>query len=177
MYRRHHEWCQRRGNKFPALHADLEMSSQQRLSRRRTQTNDHFGANHFDLGFEPGLACCNLERVRFLVDAALASRLPFEMFHRVRDIDFLPIDAGFFQGFVENSSRRSDEWTPLKVFLIPWLFTDKHHACLRTSLTENSLCTQLPKVTGAPTFSCFPGLFDICNLYELRVHPPRPLTP
>ena len=81
------------------------------------------------------------------MDATLPPRLPFEMFHGIRDIDLLAIDAGSLERLIENFSSGPDEWTPLYVFLIPRLFSDEHHSRLRSTLAENRLRSQLPEIT------------------------------
>jgi hypothetical protein len=86
------------------------------------------------------------------VDPALPSRLPFEMFYGIRDVNVFPIDAGFLQCSVENFSRRSDKRTALNVLLISGLLADEHHARFRTAaFPENCLGSSCPEITSAAT--------------------------
>ena len=60
------------------------------------------------------------------MEAALAARFPFEMLHRVRDVNLRPIDPRLFECAIENLSRRTDEWFAGEVFLVAWLFAQQH---------------------------------------------------
>src|SRR3989442_10277955 len=74
-------------------------------------------------------------------------RFPFEMFYRIRDINFFSIDSGFLKRLIENLSSWSDKQPALNVFLIAWLLSHKHHSRLRTAFPKHGLRSALPKIT------------------------------
>jgi len=57
-------------------------------------------------------------------DAAFTARLPFEMFDRIRDVNFFAIDPGFFESAIHDFSGRSDKRFSRHVFIIAGLLTD-----------------------------------------------------
>jgi hypothetical protein len=80
------------------------------------------------------------------MDAQLASRLPLEMLHGIRHVDFAAIDLRFFQSLVQQFSRRPDKRFSLLVFLVTRLFADHHDRDLpprptitRVDLSKHSL--------------------------------------
>src|SRR3954463_6450690 len=126
MNRRHHKWRQRGWNPFAALLRHFELTAEERLRGCGAKTNDHGGLKGLDFSFNPWLARGDLHRIWFLLNAPFSARLPFEMFDGVRNICLFPIDARFYQCFIENSAGRSDKRPSLKVLLISGLLTDKH---------------------------------------------------
>src|SRR5579859_5220675 len=62
-----------------------------------TQRDDGSRLDQVDFSVEPRLTRSSLGAGRFLVHAALASRLPFEMFDDVRQIDVGRIDSRLHQ--------------------------------------------------------------------------------
>src|SRR4051812_5791245 len=79
----------------------LERPSQQRLRGRCAKADDHLRSNGVNFGIEPRTAGRDLDRVRLLVNAALAARLPLEVLHGIGDVHLLSIDAGLYERFVE----------------------------------------------------------------------------
>jgi hypothetical protein len=65
------------------------------------------------------------------VNASFAARLPFEMLHRIRDVNLLAIDSRFFERAIHNFSRRSDKGFAGHILMIARLFTDQHNAASR----------------------------------------------
>src|SRR5205085_5829971 len=126
MHGRDHFRRQLRLQNFAALASNAKLRSEDRLRRRRAHANEQARPNDSELRFEPGPARSDLARVRLLVDAALATRFPFEMLHRVGDVNLRPIDPRFLERAIENFSRRTDEWFAGEVFLVAWLFAQQH---------------------------------------------------
>ena len=126
MNRRQNFRRQLRCKDLTAVLRHSKRRSEDRLRSRRAQTNKQSRPNDLKLGFEPRPAGRNLARVRFLVDAALPARLPFEVLHRVGDVNLIAIDSRFFQRPVENFSSRADERSTSEILLIPRLFAQEH---------------------------------------------------
>src|SRR5207237_9086299 len=80
--------------------------------------------------------------------------LPFEMFHRIGDINLVSIDAGFHKRLVQNLSGRSDKRMSLNVFLIAGLFAYKHHSRFRAAFPKHGLRPTLPKVACLAVGRC-----------------------
>jgi hypothetical protein len=80
-------------------------------------------------------------------------RLPrgshLKCFTRVGDIGLLTIDAGFHQSFVQQGSRRSNEWTAFKIFFVARLLADKEHAGMRCAFAKYGLRGVLPQIACA----------------------------
>ena len=80
-----------------ALFGDPERGTENRLRRGRSETDEQFRLHDSQFGFHPRPAGGDLARVRFLMDAPFAARLPFEMLHGIGDINVVAIDPRFFQ--------------------------------------------------------------------------------
>lgn len=80
------------------------------------ETDQSPGLDDRELGFEPGPARRDFDRVRLLVDAFLSSRLPFEVLHDIGHVDLTPIDSGFLQAGVEQAAGGADKRAPFDVF-------------------------------------------------------------
>jgi hypothetical protein len=76
------------------------------------------GFDDRELRFEPGPARRDLDRVRLLVDAFLASRLPFEVLYDIGHVYLTPVDSGFLQTGVEQAAGGADERAPFEVFSV-----------------------------------------------------------
>jgi len=124
----------------------LERSAEQRLCRRPTETDERFRSHERNLSIQPRATSCNLRRARLLVNAPLASGLPFEVLHDVGDIDIVARDARLRQRPVQQSACRSDEGMALDVFLVAWLLAHEHQARAGRSLAEDCLRSSLPEV-------------------------------
>ena len=95
------------------------------MRRRRAQTNHDFWSHRFQFGIQPGSAGGNLQRVRLLVDAAFAARLPLEMLDRISDENLFAVDAHLVESFIEHPAGRSDEGMPGEIFFIARLLAQK----------------------------------------------------
>lgn len=120
--------------------------AEHRSGGRGAQADDDARLNHLELGLEPRAAGGNLCSRGFLMPAAFAVRLPFEMLHGVRDIDVVPRNAGFDERFVQQSSGRSDKGMARFVFLIPRLLPDEHDFGMVRALPEHGLSRALVQI-------------------------------
>src|SRR5438309_1719158 len=75
---------------------------------------------------EPRLTRRHFARVRFLMNTPFAARLPFEMLHRVGDINLFAIDSRFLERAVHDFSGRTNERFPGNIFVIPRLLANEH---------------------------------------------------
>src|SRR5438270_9246559 len=89
------------------------------------------------------------------MDAALAARLPFDMLHRVRDVNFLPFDAGFFEGAIKDFSSRAHKWFSGDILLVAGLLTEKHERRVLASFAEDGLRGVFVERTSCATPRCF----------------------
>src|SRR3954454_7870567 len=127
----------------------LELTTEQRLRRGRTEADDRARLDQRDLTVEPWPARGDLAGVRFLVDAPLAARLPLEVFDDVRDVDRGAIDAGVLERAIEQLPRWTDEGMAGKVLRVTRLLAHEHQPSFGRALSEYSLGPQLPKIAGA----------------------------
>src|SRR4029077_19791902 len=95
--------------------------------------------NKAQLRFQPRAAGCDLARIWFLMNSAFPARLPFEMFHRVRDINLLAINSRFFQRPVHDFSSWSHERFTLLIFVIAGLFANQHDRRVIRAFTKDGL--------------------------------------
>src|SRR6266545_8056507 len=126
--------------KLPPFLRDADDSFHHRLSRGGAQADDHLRVNDLDLRLQPRLAGYHLPDQRLLVQASsLATLDPFKMFDGVGDVNLVARNTRFSEGFVQQTTCRSDERTALAIFHIAWLFTDEHDARVFRPLAENRL--------------------------------------
>ncbi len=62
----------------------------------------------------------------FLMDSKFATRLPFEVLHRIRDIDVASIDPSFLQTLIEKLSGWSNKRAAFLILTISRLLADHH---------------------------------------------------
>src|SRR6185369_8737489 len=93
-----------------------------------------------------------------LVDAALPFRYPFEVFHHIRHIGAVAVDACLYQGSIEQLARRSDKRSTDTVLLVTWLFANQHNLRLLISLAKDGLGAGTPQVTRLASCGCFAHL-------------------
>src|SRR5438105_9236385 len=89
------------------------------------------------------------------MDATLAARLPFEMLHRVRDVDFLSIDSRFFESTIKDFSSRAHKWFSGDILLVAGLLTEKHERRAYRSLAEDRLRGVFVERTSGAPLRCF----------------------
>ena len=88
--------------------------------------------------------------------AAFALRFPFEMLNGIRNVHLIARNAGFHQGFVEQSAGGSDEWMALQIFLIAGLLSDEDDLGVSGAFAKHGLCGALIKVTTRTALGCLP---------------------
>src|SRR6266550_484211 len=115
-----------RRKNFPALARDSKRRSKDRLTGGCSENDKQFRPNEAQLGFEPGTASRDFARVGLLMDPAFAALFPFEMFHRVGDVNFFTVDSRFFQPAIHDFSGRTNERFTGKVFVIAWMLANQH---------------------------------------------------
>ena len=77
------------------------------------------------------------------------------MFHRVGDVQPVPLDAGRDERLVQQLARGPDERRPRLVLLIARLFTDEHHVGVRRARAEHSLVGVQVQVASLTTVRGF----------------------
>jgi hypothetical protein len=145
---------------FAAVLRDAEVAAEEGLCGGGTEAHDDLGLEESDFGVEPNAAGGNLERVGFFVDAALAAKLPFEMLDGVGDVGLAAVDAGFFQGSVEELSGRPDEGAALLVFLVAGLLAEEEDFRMGGTFAEDGLGGVFPKVAGFAVFGALAEFVD-----------------
>jgi hypothetical protein len=86
------------------------------------------------------------------MNPAFPARFPFEMFHRIGDINLVAIDSGFFECTIQNLSRRTDKRFASHIFVITRLLTDHEHRGLFRPFAEDGLCRFLVERAGGALF-------------------------
>ena len=99
--------------------------------------------------FQPRSAGANMLARRFLMEAQLAFLKETKMFDGVGHVGIAPIDPGVLQGFIEQVSRRTNEWLALFVLLVAGLLPQKNHPRRRRPLAENRLYGPTIQLTPA----------------------------
>jgi hypothetical protein len=89
------------------------------------------------------------------VNPAFAARLPFKVFHHVRDINLRPINSGVLERAIHNLPSRTNEWFARDIFVIARLFANQHHRCALWSFPKNSLGRSLVQMTCSAVSGCF----------------------
>src|SRR5437764_15493512 len=89
------------------------------------------------------------------MDATFAARLPFEMLHCVRDVNFLPFDPRFFERAIKDFSSRAHKWFSGDILLVAGLLTEKHERRALRSLAEDRLRGVFVERPGGATLRCF----------------------
>jgi hypothetical protein len=87
------------------------------------------------------------------VNAPLASRLPFEVLYRIRQINFRTIDASFFKGSAKQSSGRADKWPTSQVLFVAGLLADENDFRKQWAFPKNGSRCIFVKVTALASVS------------------------
>ena len=136
-----HEGCGRpwRFRKAASDVLNANHLTEHRLRGGRAKADEDARADRVQLRLEPRAAGGDLAGRRAFVFAALALRLPFKVLDRVGHIDLMASDAGFYQGFVQYSPRRSHKGMALEIFLIAGLFPDEEYLCVSDAFPKYGL--------------------------------------
>jgi hypothetical protein len=81
----------------------------------------------------------NLFHAWFLMDSQFAARFPFEVFHRIRDINIASIDPSLFQALIEKLAGWSDKRAAFLILTISGLLADHHDRDLPFRCTQPGL--------------------------------------
>jgi hypothetical protein len=129
------------------LPRDPESRAENGLRRCRTHCHDKIGLNDAQFRFQPRAARCDFTRVRFLMNSAFPARLPFEVFHRVGDVNLGAINASFLERAVHDFPSRTNEGFTRHIFVIARLFADEHDRCALRTFAKDSLGPSLVQMT------------------------------
>ena len=144
MYGSHYFLGKRSIQQLASLLRHPKSASQQRLRCGGAKAYDEFRLNKLHLGMEPGQTCGDFGGIRFRMNPAFAPRLPFEVLHHVRHVGGITIDAGLFESFVEQPTRRSDKRLAREILVIARLFAHQHDRGVPLALAKNRLSGAFP---------------------------------
>ena len=89
------------------------------------------------------------------MNSAFAARLPFEMFHRVCDVNLRPIDSSVLERAIHDFASRTNEWFARHIFVIARLFANQHHRCALRPFAKDSLGPAFIQMTCSAMGCCF----------------------
>jgi hypothetical protein len=69
------------------------------------------------------------------------------MLDRIREVQLLAIETGFFQSVIEHAAGRADEGHTAQILLIAWLLADEHRIGWYGTSPEHGLGSVAPEVT------------------------------
>ena len=148
MNSRHHERRESRWDERASMRRHLELRVDHRLRRCGAETDDHTRPHERNFGIEPRATRCNLGRVWFLVDPALAARLPLEMLDDVGDVGLFAIYPGVFERIVEKLAGRTNKRFAGQIFFVARLLADKQDGRASRAFAENGLRAAFPEVAS-----------------------------
>src|SRR5689334_10488825 len=131
-----------------------KLPAEQRLRCRGPQANHYFGFQDANFRVQPRTTGGNLGCIRFFVDAALSTRLPFKVFYSISNINLRSVNSCFHQSFVQQSAGRPHKGLTLEIFLIAGLFAHKDNFGLPFPFTKNGLRPALPQVASLAFLRC-----------------------
>ena len=141
-----HQYRRRRGAPYDttAQCAHPTSRAKQRTDSGRPETDDQRRRDRRDFPLEPLQAGGDFPLRRRFVQAALASRHPFEMLDGIGHVHRGARDAGYLEGLVENAAGRSDERVSRAILDIARLFADQYQPGFARTFTEYGLGCVLP---------------------------------
>ena len=131
-----------------ALFGDAKLWTKKSLGRCGPECDYDFRFDECDLGFEPGMTSGDLDSVWFLVDPALAARLPLEMLDDVGDVGLFAIYPGVFERIVEKLAGRTNKRFAGQIFFVARLLADKQDGRASRAFAENGLRAAFPEVAS-----------------------------
>src|SRR6266508_2113898 len=134
--------------KFSTLFGYAKFWAEQCLSCSGAEDYNYLWFNKRDLGFEPRTASRNFLSVRFFMDAAFATRLPFKMFDNICDVSLRAIDTRFVERIIKKPTGGTNEGMSLKIFFIAGLFANEHDHRAAAAFAEDGLRASFPEVAG-----------------------------
>ncbi len=117
-------FSKRRLQRLPPRFGHPHLSAHDRACRCCAKAKNHLRLNRRQLSFEPGKARIDLALCRCFVQPASTTRLPLEVFHRVRDVHILTRNTRRFERLVEDLTRRSDKRVPFDILTVARLLPD-----------------------------------------------------
>jgi len=142
--------------KLPALFGHSMARPENRLRGSSPETNDDFGPDHREFGFEPGPACHRFQRAWFLVDPTLPALFELEVFDGVGNKDERSVDPGVLQCAIEQPARGSHEGSPQAIFFVSRLFPDKNDERRSWTFPGHRLCGVPVQVASTAALNSFP---------------------
>lgn len=145
------------GKKFPSpgqlqyfspAAGDKKSTAHEALGGGGSQGYDNLRIQNIQLCFQPRAAGGDLAGVWLFVKPALPKRLPFEMLHRIGDVDASAINPSFLQRLIKNAAGRSDKRMSFQVFPVARFFADQHHLRIFRAFAKYGLRALFPKRAG-----------------------------
>src|SRR5215472_15141452 len=134
-------------------HSDLR--SEKRTYRRCPEAHDDRWRDKANLAQQPIEASGDFLLGWSLVHSALASQLPAEMLHCVRDVNSGAVDPCLAQCALEQASGWTHKWLARQIFPIARLLADEHDPRVGTAFTAYRLCCSVPQRTTATVAYAF----------------------
>src|SRR5437868_3027727 len=114
-------------------------------ARRASSASSIAGSHHLRLASYRGVrVVLPRPRVRPLMDAALAARLPLEVLDHVRHVRLTPVYASLVERAIQHLPRRTHEWCTGHVLAVARLLADEHEPGALGSLAEDGLRRAFP---------------------------------
>jgi hypothetical protein len=82
------------------------------------------------------------------MNAAFATRFPFEMFDNIGDVSLRTIETSFVERAIKQAAGGTNKRFAREIFFIAWLFADKQNCGTFASFAEDSLRSPFPKVAS-----------------------------
>src|SRR6478672_9421262 len=125
MHRRHEVGRKSRFNELAPLFGDAKFWTEQSLRRGGAEGHNYFWFDYGDFSLEPGTASRDFAGVGFFMNAAFATRFPFEMFDNIGDVSLRTIETSFVERAIKQTAGRTDKRFAREIFFIAWLFADE----------------------------------------------------
>src|ERR1051325_7358886 len=155
MDSREHPWRNLGRQHLSTLPSDSKSGAEHRLRCCGTHCQDEVGLTDPKFRFQPWTTRCDFTRIRLLMNSAFPSRLPFEMFYGVGDINLRPIDSSFLERTVHDFASRTNKRLARDIFVVARLFADQHHRRTFGTVTEYGLGRSLVQMTCGAMICCF----------------------
>ena len=88
------------------------------------------------------------------MNPAFSAGLPFEVFHRVSDVNLGAINASVCERAIHNFASRTYEWFARDIFVIARLFANQHHRYALRTLAKDSLGRSFVQMTCSAMSRC-----------------------
>ena len=139
-----------------ALARKDDLTAHQRMCGERAETDDESWIDQRHFFIEPPAALFYFVWIRAFVEAPFAALLVLKMLNGIGDVDYTTVKPGPFQGAIEDTASRPNEWAAFPVFRIARLFTNHHQPGMCRALAEDGLSGMTIK-RAALTARCLIG--------------------